>query len=164
MTITVNSETTNNSPNQLPVANAGLDINMTLPTNSVTITGKGADADGTVTSYKWNKISGPNCTIQNPNQAKTAINNLTQGIYIFELEVRDDQNAVGRDTLRVTVNAAAKPTSPPSEPGNADSSNADMGTNSFMIYPNPVTDNFNVEINSNNNGKMIIQIVARPVL
>ena len=158
--IIVNSETTNSTTNQIPVANAGLDINMTLPTNSVTITGKGADADGRVTSYKWNEISGPNCTIQNPNQAKTAINNLTQGIYIFELEVKDDQNAAGRDTLRVTVNAAAKPTPPPSELGNADSSTADMGKNLFTIYPNPVTDNFNVEINSNHTGKMIIQIIS----
>src|SRR5207342_3689777 len=145
------SETTNNNHNHPPIANSGADINITLPTNSVTITGKGSDADGRVTSYKWNRISGPNCTIQNPNQAKTAINDLTQGIYIFGLEVRDDQNAVGRDTLRVTVNAATKPASPPSEPGNADSSNADTGTNSFMIYPNPVIDNFNIEINSNNN-------------
>ena len=159
VTIIVDSEPTNHSPNQLPVANAGLDINMTLPTNSVTITGKGSDADGSVTSYRWDKISGQNCFIQNPNQAKTAINNLTEGIYIFELEVRDDQNASRRDTMRVTVNAAAKPTPPLSAPGNADSSTADRG-NAVTIYPNPVTDNFNVEINNNNKGKMIIQIIS----
>jgi hypothetical protein len=57
------------------------------------------------------------------------------------------------------VNAAAKPTSPLSTPGNADSSTAGRG-NSFTIYPNPVTDNFNVEINNNNKGKMIIQIIS----
>jgi 6-phosphogluconolactonase (cycloisomerase 2 family) len=148
VTITVNSEASNNSPNQLPVANAGIDINMTLPTNSVTIAGKGSDADGSVISYKWSKISGHNCIIQNPEQAKTVVNNLTQGLYVFELEVTDNKNAIGRDTLRITVNAS-NPDPAPSVPDRADSNDITTGKNSFTIYPNPVTDNFNVEINSN---------------
>jgi hypothetical protein len=74
--------------------------------------------------------------------------------------VTDDQNAEGRDALLVIVDAAAKPTSSPSEQDNADSTNADMGKNSLLIYPNPVTDNFYVEINNNNKGKIIIQIVS----
>ena len=54
VTITINQAT-----NQPPVANAGSDINITLPTNSVTLAGSGSDADGTVASYQWAKVSGP---------------------------------------------------------------------------------------------------------
>ena len=42
-----------------PVANAGVDNTITLPANSVTLSGSGTDADGTVVSYSWAKISGP---------------------------------------------------------------------------------------------------------
>src|SRR5690606_12046460 len=34
-------------PNQPPVANAGADKSVTLPTNSITLTGSGTDSDGT---------------------------------------------------------------------------------------------------------------------
>jgi hypothetical protein len=40
--VTVNAATVN----QIPVANAGSDIIITLPTNSANITGSGSDADG----------------------------------------------------------------------------------------------------------------------
>ncbi|MGB3007192.1 MAG: T9SS type A sorting domain-containing protein, partial [Chitinophagaceae bacterium] len=36
----------------------------------------------------------------------TAINNLVQGVYQFELRVTDNQGATGRDTVVITVNAA----------------------------------------------------------
>ena len=101
VTITVNRETDpNNGSNQLPVANAGSDISVTLPTNNVTFDGSGSDHDGEVSSYKWDEISGPACTIENPDQAKTVVSNLTEGTYVFELEIRDDQNGVARDTVQ----------------------------------------------------------------
>ena len=37
--------------NQAPVANAGADKLVNLPTNTVTITGSGTDADGTIATY-----------------------------------------------------------------------------------------------------------------
>jgi hypothetical protein len=55
-----------------PVANAGPDKTITLPTNSVTLNGSGTDSDGTVVSYKWIKAAGPSSfTFSNANAATT---------------------------------------------------------------------------------------------
>ena len=51
--------TVNAAANIPPVANAGSDQTITLPTNTILLNGNGADADGTVISYAWTKISGP---------------------------------------------------------------------------------------------------------
>ena len=42
-----------------PAANAGPDQLITLPSNSVSLSGSGTDADGTVSAYSWTIISGP---------------------------------------------------------------------------------------------------------
>jgi K+-transporting ATPase c subunit len=67
--------TVGGAPNQSPTANAGLDINVTLPTNSVTLSGSGTDGDGTIASYQWTKISGPSLKthIENPDLVSTQI-------------------------------------------------------------------------------------------
>ncbi|MGN6399892.1 MAG: PKD domain-containing protein, partial [Flavisolibacter sp.] len=41
--------------NQPPVANAGADKTITLPTSSVTLSGSGSDADGSISKYSWTK-------------------------------------------------------------------------------------------------------------
>ncbi len=108
--ITVNAA----APNQSPTANAGPDINITLPVNSVTLNGSGNDPDGTIASYQWTKVSGPSqYIIVSSSKAKTTINNLVQGVYKFELKVTDDSSATGKDTIQVTVNAAAQPQNQP---------------------------------------------------
>ncbi|MBK7290759.1 MAG: hypothetical protein IPI78_11385 [Chitinophagaceae bacterium] len=101
-------QVTVNGANQSPTANAGSDKTITLPTNTVTLTGSGIDPDGTISGYQWTKLTGPTTfTIATPTQAQTAINNLVQGVYTFELRVTDNQGATGKDTVQVTVNAAA---------------------------------------------------------
>jgi hypothetical protein len=90
--------------NQPPVANAGNDITITLPTNTVTLNGSGTDADGTVTGYAWTKISGSG-TITSPSSASTTVTGLTQGTSLFQLVVTDNQGAQSKaDTVVVTVN------------------------------------------------------------
>ncbi len=109
VTITVNAAP---PPNQSPVANAGTNQTITLPTNSVTLTGSGTDADGTITGYSWTKIGGPaQGTIASANSASTAVNGLVQGVYQFRLQVTDDDGATG--TATVTVNVAPPPNQPP---------------------------------------------------
>ncbi|MDQ6763759.1 MAG: hypothetical protein M3015_14180 [Bacteroidota bacterium] len=91
-----------------PIANAGSDQSITLPSNSVTLTGTGTDADGTITNYLWTKISGPSSsTISNSNNATTNVTGLAQGIYAFELKVTDNVGATGVDTVQIIVNTAA---------------------------------------------------------
>ncbi len=94
--------------NQLPIANAGPDLNITLPTNSITLNGGfSSDPDGTITSYLWTKISGPaQYTIANNTATSTIVNNLTAGVYSFQLKVTDNSGAIAMDTVKITVNAA----------------------------------------------------------
>ena len=93
--------------NKSPLANAGTDKIFTLPTNSADLTGTGTDTDGTISSYVWVKIAGPAAgTIVTANSATTTVNNLVQGVYQYELTVTDNNGATGKDTVRVTVNAA----------------------------------------------------------
>jgi ribosomal protein L14 len=102
--------------NQPPIANAGADMNITLPVNTVTLSGSGSDADGTIASYQWTKISGPSqYTITSPTQAQTSVNNLVQGVYKFQLSVTDNSGATGKDTVTITVNAAVALTAPPNQ-------------------------------------------------
>ncbi len=99
--------TVNAAPNQPPVSNADADKTITLPVNYLTLTGTGTDADGTISSYTWTKLSGPAAgTIVSQNSATTLINNLVQGIYQYELAVKDNEGAIGKDTVQVTVNKA----------------------------------------------------------
>ncbi len=95
--------------NQPPVANAGADIVITLPTNSVTLNGSGTDPDGTISSYSWAMISGPATdVIANPSSASTAVSGLTTaGVYQYQLTVTDNSGATATDIVKVTVNAAA---------------------------------------------------------
>src|SRR5450759_4926064 len=100
--------TVNAAGNISPTANAGADQSITLPTSTVTLSGSGTDADGSISSYNWTKISGPSTgTITNANSAATTVTGLVQGVYKFELKVTDNNGATGRDTMQVTVNAAA---------------------------------------------------------
>lgn len=97
----------NAAANIPPTASAGPNRNITLPVNTVSLSGSGSDADGTIISYQWTKISGPSTfTITSENSASTAVNNLVQGIYQFQLTVKDDKGDVGTSTVQVTVNKA----------------------------------------------------------
>jgi predicted esterase len=90
--------------NNPPVANAGNDQTITLPTNSVTLSGSGTDSDGSITAYIWKKVSGPaNFNIISSVNASTNISSLVAGDYEFELTVTDNQGATGGDTVKITV-------------------------------------------------------------
>lgn len=99
-----------NAANIPPVAGAGVNQTIKLPVNTVTVIGTGTDGDGTIAGYLWSKISGPSqFTIVSPTQSQTIINNLSQGVYQFELRVTDNGGAIGKDTILITVNPANLP-------------------------------------------------------
>lgn len=93
--------------NQTPIANAGPDQTLTLPTNSVTVNGGGSDVDGSISSYSWSQTSGPAATVSGQTTATLNLTNLIEGTYVFTLTVTDNQGATGSDQVIVTVNAAA---------------------------------------------------------
>ncbi len=94
-----------NPPNQPPVVSAGLDQTITLPTNTVSLSGTATDATGTITTYAWIEISGPNnATISNADKINATAKNLIAGIYVFQLTVTDNNNLSASATVNVTVN------------------------------------------------------------
>ena len=117
--------TVNEAANIPPTADAGNNQTITLPTNSVNLDGTGADEDGTIASYQWTKISGPNSgTINNANSSSATATNLSAGTYRFELTVTDNKGAIAKDTVQMTVNEAAN--IPPT---------ADAGNNQTITLP-----------------------------
>ncbi len=98
----------NNVPvaGQPPVADAGQDQTITLPTNSIVLNGSGStDPNNNISAYLWSKIAGPSSVaIINPISFQTPVNNLVQGVYQFELKVTDAGGLFDLDTIQVTVN------------------------------------------------------------
>lgn len=96
----------NEDTNLPPQARAGDDQISIAPGNLVILDGSAsADTDGTIATFLWQQISGPAAgTVQEPDQPATAVFGLSQGIYSFELTVADNNGAIGRDTVIITVN------------------------------------------------------------
>jgi hypothetical protein len=113
-------------PNRPPVANAGVDQTIILPNNTITLNGSGStDLDNNITSYAWTKISGPSSfTISNATSMQTPVTNLVQGVYQFELKVKDAGALFSKDTMQVTVNPLPPP--PTCNPGNRPLINAQL--------------------------------------
>jgi hypothetical protein len=107
VTVTVGSGTP--PPNQSPVVNAGNAQTITLPVSSVSLSGSATDADGTIASYLWTKVSGTGGTITSPSSASTTVTGLTAGSYVFNLRATDNNGAVGNRTVSITVNSATTP-------------------------------------------------------
>ncbi len=95
-----------NTTKSVPIANAGADITVTLPTNSTTLNGSATETNGTIKNYAWTKVSGPAATIASPTSATTSATSLVQGIYLFQLKVTDNKSISDLDTVQVRVNAA----------------------------------------------------------
>jgi len=94
-----------------PVANAGSPQTITLPTNSITLNGSASTApSGSITSYQWTKLSGPaSGVISNAGSAITTVTGLTEGVYVFQLKITDNNSASSTASVSVTVNAAPVP-------------------------------------------------------
>ena len=89
--------------NAAPVANAGPDQTITLPTSTVTLQGSGTDTDGTIVSYVWSNAIGTTWSGQNQTMS-----GLIAGTYTYYLTVTDNKGATGTDTVKVTVNPAPR--------------------------------------------------------
>jgi hypothetical protein len=95
--------------NANPVANAGADQRIALPTNQVTLNGTGSsDPDGTISTYSWTKLSGGAATITSPSASTTTVTGLAQGSYSFRLTVTDNNSATSTDIINVTVDPAPR--------------------------------------------------------
>lgn len=92
-----------NNKNSKPIADAGKDFSIYLPTNSTKLVGKGKVEDGHITSYWWKKMSGPSVKISNKDKPSTTIKNLKKGTYVFQLKVKDNKGATHTDQIKLKV-------------------------------------------------------------
>lgn len=124
--------TVNDVPNKAPVANAGTDITITLPVQSVTLDGSASsDPEGKSLTYAWSYVSGPTpYTIASPAAAKTVVSALTDGTYTFQLQVTDAGGLTAKATVKVTVKPVVIP------PNKLPTANA--GVDFSVTLPNPL--------------------------
>lgn len=130
------STTSPTSPtaNAAPVANAGRDLSITLPTNSVSVYGSATDSDGTIKSYYWTQVSGPSAASLTYRYTKTLkAAYLKAGTYTFRLKVTDDDGASATDDVRVVVNTSTTSTSTSSAPV------VSAGSDKTLILPSNYT-------------------------
>ncbi|CAA6679344.1 MULTISPECIES: PKD domain-containing protein [unclassified Lentimonas] len=88
---------------EYPVVDAGADRNLFLPNNSVILSGSAID-NGTIASYQWTLVSGPNTPALVDSDTDTvSVSGLVEGSYTFRLTATDDESNSGRDDVMVSV-------------------------------------------------------------
>lgn len=107
VTVIVKSSTSTTG-NAAPIANAGADKTITLPTSSVKLYGSAKDSDGTIASYKWTQYGGTStATISYSTSATCTVSNLKAGKYYFRLTVKDNDGASDYDNMLVVVRSGS---------------------------------------------------------
>ncbi|MEO6315225.1 MAG: PKD domain-containing protein [Chitinophagaceae bacterium] len=96
-----------------PISNAGQDVTITLPANSVVLNGEQSfNPAGGALTYTWSMVSGPaGSTITGANSATPTLTNLVEGAYQVKLAVTNAQGSSSED--QVTINVSPMPASPP---------------------------------------------------
>lgn len=94
-------------PNVPPTVSAGPDQSITLPVNQITLYGSASDADGTIASQVWTKVSAPtpdNSSFSSTTVLSPLVTGLTvAGAYTFRLTVTDNGGANADDLITITV-------------------------------------------------------------
>jgi len=85
--------------NEIPIANAGADKNITLG-ESVDLNGTATDIDGTVDTYEWSLNTNPSYEAFTQD---ITVAGLPLGTHTFTLKVTDNENGVDTDTVVVRV-------------------------------------------------------------
>lgn len=89
--------------NHLPVVSAGIDREIQLPNNTLTLEGSATDADNDVMTYKWEKVSGGSVSMSDETKLSLSLSGLLSGIYKFRLTATDSKGASASDDVVVTV-------------------------------------------------------------
>lgn len=95
--------TVNAAANIPPVANAGTDQTVTISSTTLNASGS-TDSDGSIVSYSWTRISGPNTpTIVSASSVSTSVTGLINGTYVFQVLVTDNNGGTNTDNIQVIV-------------------------------------------------------------
>ena len=96
--------TTTTIATSTPIAEAGKDQKVMLPSTSATLNGTGTT--GNVVTWGWRKTVGPNCTLTDANKPVAKVSNLEVGVYIFELRTTGTSGFTA-DTVAIVVEAGS---------------------------------------------------------
>lgn len=135
---------------------AGADQTITLPQDSVQLSGVGTPAPGTsISAYAWSRVSGPNTpTIVTASSAATIVRGLIAGVYQFRLQVTSSASTTAADTVQITVQSAPvtgptvtvgngqtilQPTSSVTITGNATAGSSAITSHTWTFVNGPVT-------------------------
>ncbi len=127
VTVTVEPE-----PKRPPVANAGADFSLQLPSDVVQLNGNGSYAlDGTIVAYNWTKLSGPaGVHITGGATATPTLLFTIAGTYTIRLTVTDSNGASDYTDLQIVVVAATVTPEPPV---------AQTGADQVIVLPETTT-------------------------
>jgi hypothetical protein len=93
-----------------PTVNAGSNQTITLPLDSIGLTGVVSPGSSKIISTVWTQVSGPNTTyILNPDSTITEVNGLIGGTYIFQLSAIDSLGGLSSSNIQVTVQTTINP-------------------------------------------------------
>lgn len=113
--VTVQVGSTQVVPNVKPIANAGADQTATAGSIVYLDGSTSSDPDngpGTLT-YSWTQISGQSLTLNNANTATPSFTPMLDGVYSFQLVVRDGKDVSLPSVVTVTVGTATQANIPP---------------------------------------------------
>jgi predicted esterase len=100
---------TTGTANVPPVAQAGADRIIYLPSNTTKLYGTATDVDGSISAYSWTLASGPPATLTGANTSSLTLSDLASGTYIARLTVTDDKGAKGYDDVNIQVKQSVAP-------------------------------------------------------
>jgi predicted esterase len=100
--------------NKKPYVNANSDNKILRRSTYYHIAGDYFDWDGSISSIKWTKVSGPSVTMSGTTSAFLRLSGLQTGLYEFQLAVTDNAGAVSTDRVKLDVVGI---TSPPAVTG-----------------------------------------------
>ena len=92
--------------NQVPVAQTGSEITLTLPEDSVVLYSSSYDIDGSILNYSWTKQQGNGTIKGNSNGSTLSVKNLGVGAHIYRLTVTDNSGAQHFVDQKITVKTA----------------------------------------------------------
>lgn len=131
-------------------ANAGLDQDITLPSNTASLSGSGTAANGSAAvSYSWSKVMGPaGGTLSSPTAQNPTVSGLVEGYYVYRLTITGSGGSTSTDDVAITVYPQRyEAESPSSSTSTSTGSTTDNGAPAGVLLMDAVGDVANYTIN-----------------
>ncbi|XP_052813417.1 uncharacterized protein LOC128240703 isoform X7 [Mya arenaria] len=98
------------APDNPPVADAGRDVSIQLPVDTVTLDGSRSSDDIRIVQYLWTLVSGaPGVQTTGDTSSKLLVEGLAEGDYTFALSVFDALGQADEDEVTISVRAGNQP-------------------------------------------------------